>query len=109
MCEQNALHMAKHSENGSKNLSKICVKIIQNALKQSLRYVNFQKFFGEACPRTPISLLVSQSASNLFCRKKKTLEKNVEIMPSPSPKISRYATGYIHCKDIKISYRYIIY
>ena len=46
-------------------------------------------------PDPPSTFLVSQSASNLFSRKKNSLEKNVEIMP-PSFKISRYATAMVH-------------
>ena len=32
---------------------KLPLKVIQNALKWSLHYANFQKFSGVACPRTP--------------------------------------------------------
>ena len=38
----------------SKNLNKICEKIIQKALKQPLQHVNFEKFSGAACSRTPL-------------------------------------------------------
>ena len=46
----------KHSKIGAKNLNKVCRKSVQNALKWPLQYVNFQKNFGEACPRTLWSL-----------------------------------------------------
>ena len=81
MCEQNALYLAKHSELGSKNLNKICVKIIQKALKQPLQHVNFQQFSGGACSRTPLesfSFLNQQQISS--AEKKKRFEINVEIM-----------------------------
>ena len=52
MCEQNASYLVKHSDLGAKNLNKICLKIGQKVLKWPLQYVNFQKCFGAACPRT---------------------------------------------------------
>ena len=55
----------------------------------------FSKISGEAYPPDPPSpFLVSQSASNLFRRKKNALEKCENYGPlSPLFKISRYATG----------------
>ena len=98
MCEQHASHLAKHSElepnkytqNLSENYSKI-TKIAITACK-------FSKIFRRACLRTPLELfLVFQSALNLFCRKKNT-RKNVEIMPPPPFKITRYAIALsTHC------------
>ena len=37
MCKRNASYLAKHSELGSKNLNKVCLKIIEKALKQPLQ------------------------------------------------------------------------
>ena len=76
MCEQNALHLAKHSELGSKNLNKICVKIIQKAQKYPLLYANFQKFSGEACPRTLLYLYLFLNHLQICsAEKKKRLKK----------------------------------
>ena len=57
MCQQTTSYLAKHSKLESKNLNKICPKFIQKALKCSLQHVKFQKFFGEACPLTPLEPL----------------------------------------------------
>ena len=54
-------------------------------------------------PDPPRAFLASQSASNLFCRKKKkTLEKNVEMMPPPSSKIFRCATAYSSRRYVRL-------
>ena len=55
---------------GSKNSNKIFVKIIQKALI-AITACEFLKFFWRSMPPDPpTAFLVSQSASNLFCRKK---------------------------------------
>ena len=54
MHEQNASYWVKHSGLGAQNLNKICPKIVEKVLKWPLQYVNFQKFSGEACPRTSL-------------------------------------------------------
>ena len=45
---------------------KISLKIVQKALEWPLQYANFQKFFGGACPRTPLEsfLLLRLSCLN---------------------------------------------
>ena len=67
------IRIRKFEQNMRENYSK--------STKIAITVCKFSKIFRGACPRTSIFLLVSQSASDLFCRKKKTLEKNVEIMP----------------------------
>ena len=76
------INLAKHSirirvkkfkQNLPENHSK-STKIAITACKFSK---NFQ---GSMPPDPPRAFLVSQSAPNLLCRKKFTLEKNVEIM-----------------------------
>ena len=59
MCEQNASHLAKLSELGSKNLNKICLKIIEKAVKWPLHRVNFRNFPGDHAPGPPRTFLVS--------------------------------------------------
>ena len=82
MCEQNTSYVAKYAkQNLRENYSKT-TEIAVTACKIS-------KFFRENMPPyLPRAVLVSQSASNLFCQKN-TLEINVEIM-AHSFKISRY-------------------
>ena len=64
-------YLVKHSESGSKNLNKICLRIIQKALQIAITACKFSKFFRESMPPDPPrAFLVSQSFSNLFCRKK---------------------------------------
>ena len=71
MCEQNASYLAKHSELGSKTLNKIYLKITQKALLIAIAACKFPKNFPGSMPPDPLSFfLVSQSASNLYCRKK---------------------------------------
>ena len=50
----------------SKTLSKICLKIVQKALKWPSRYANFQKNFGRVsyAPDPPRAFFLSQFASN---------------------------------------------
>ena len=43
-------------------------------------------------PDLPRAFLVSQSASNLICRKNNALEKMWKLCPPPPFEISRYAT-----------------
>ena len=62
-----------HSVVGSNNLNKICLN--ENYLKSNKRAITackFSKIFrGSLPPDPPRAFLVSQVASNLFCRKKK--------------------------------------
>ena len=53
-CEQSASYLVKHAKLGAKNMNKLCLKIVQKALKWPLQYANFQNFFGGAFPRFPI-------------------------------------------------------
>ena len=80
MCEQNASYLAMHTELGSKSLNKICVKIIQNALKWPLQQVNFQNFPGGVCPWTPVKPFLLLNQLQFFSAKIKITRKNVEIM-----------------------------
>ena len=64
MYEQNASYLVKHLELGAKNLNKICLKIIQKILKWPLQYVNFKKYSGEACPRTPRAFFILKMLQN---------------------------------------------
>ena len=48
----------KHSKLGAKNMNKLCLKIVRQALKWPLQYAIFQKFSGRACPRTPLELFL---------------------------------------------------
>ena len=57
------IYLVKHSGLGSKNLNKICLKIVQKVLKWLLQYVNFEKFSREACPRTFYILIMFQNIS----------------------------------------------
>ena len=75
MCEQNASYLAKHPELGSKNLNTIFLKIIQNALKYPLQHVNFQKFPGGACPRTPLELSWFLNQLQISSAEKNALKK----------------------------------
>ena len=60
-------YLAKHSE----LRFKICLKINPKALKWPLQHENFPKIFRKSMPPDPLrAFLVSQAASNLFCRKK---------------------------------------
>ena len=71
---------------GSKNSNKIFVKIIQKALI-AITACEFLKFFWRSMPPDPpTAFLVSQSASNLFCRKKYAWKKcgNYHTAPIPS-------------------------
>ena len=81
---------------GSKNLNKICLnENYSKSTKIAIKACKFSKFSrGSMPPDPPRAFLVSLSASNLFCRKKNTFEKNVEIMPPF--KIFRYATAMVH-------------
>ena len=71
MYEQNASYLLQHSELGSKNFNKIWLKFVQKVLKWPLQYVNFQKFSGGACLRTPLqpffilNMLENNSAEKL--------------------------------------------
>ena len=58
-------NLAKHSKVRVKILNKICLKIMQKALKWPFRACKF------SCLPSDRAFLVSQSASNLFCRKNK--------------------------------------
>ena len=55
MCDPNALYLVKDSESRSINSNKICLKIIQKALKKPLQQVNFQIFSGGHAPDPPFS------------------------------------------------------
>ena len=68
----------KHSlpENYSKS-TKIAISLQQ--------HVNFQKFLGGACPRTPLELSWFYQLQISSAEKKKIRWKNVEIMPPPPP------------------------
>ena len=68
---------------GSKNLNKICVKIIKT-LKQPLQQVNCQSFSRGA--RTPknFSLFLNQLQMSSAEKKKTLLKNKVKIMPPPS-------------------------
>ena len=71
MCAQNASYLAKHSESGSKNLNRFCLKIIQKAVKPAITACKFSKIFrGSMPPDRPKAFLVFQSASKQFCQKK---------------------------------------
>ena len=60
----------------SQKYDKLSLKIVEKALKWSLQYANIQKFFGVACPRTPLeSFLALKLLKNNFARKN-SLEKN---------------------------------
>ena len=81
MFQQNASYLVKHIRNTGKNLNKICLKIVEKALKQPLQNVNFQKFAGGGGgggghvsePLKPfLYLLQSNSAEK---QKRKTFEK----------------------------------
>ena len=82
MWEQNASYLAKHSELGSKNLYKICLIIIEKALKWPLKNVDFQKFSGGACPRTSLEHVTFFNQRQISFAEKNIvlpLKKNVEI------------------------------
>ena len=57
---------------------KLCLGIVQQALKWSLQYANFQKFFGKACPRTPIQSFLALKMLKINSAGKKTFEKSDE-------------------------------
>ena len=60
--------------------------------KIAITACKFLKIFRGSMPADlPRAFLASQSASNLFCRKKRTLEKMWKFWP-PTFKILRYAT-----------------
>ena len=68
-------YLAKHSKLGSKNLNKIWLKIKKKTTKIATRTCKFSNCFRGSMPLDPHrAFSVSQSSSNLFCRK-----KNVEI------------------------------
>ena len=48
LCEQNASNLVKNSKLGTKNVNKICLKIVQKALKWPSQCTNFQKYSGGA-------------------------------------------------------------
>ena len=49
-----------------------------------LEHVTLKKFFGGACPRTPLKpLFFFDPLQMSSAEKKNTLEKNVEVMPPP--------------------------
>ena len=52
LCKQSSSYLVKHSKSGTKTINKICLKIVQKALKWPPQYVNLQTFSGVACPRT---------------------------------------------------------
>ena len=81
---------------GSNNLNKICLKIIQNAPKQPLQHVNFQKFFEGACSRTPLRLSCFSISFKFVFPKKILLQKVWKLWLGPPFKISRYATIHYH-------------
>ena len=58
-----------------------------------MQHVNFQKFSGGACPRTPLEPFLFLNQLQIGSAKKNTLEKkNLEIMAPPF-KLSRYDIG----------------
>ena len=71
--------LVRFSELGAKNLNKICQKVVQKTLKWPLQYVNFQKFSGEAYPRTPLEPLLFLI---LILPKKICVKKCLNLMPS---------------------------
>ena len=78
---------------GKKFKQKICLKIVQNALKWSLQYANFQKFSGRACSQTcflSVNLLQINSAG------KDTLEKMSKFNALAPENISGYAPDMKH-------------
>ena len=48
----------------SKNLNKICVKIVQKVLEWPLQYVYFQKFSGERAPGPPTTFCILNMLQN---------------------------------------------
>ena len=91
MCEQNASYLAKHWELESKNLNTIYLKVIQKARKRALQHVNFQKFFGGACPRIPLQLFLLLNQFQISSAEKNTFEKMWKLRP-PSPLLKFLAT-----------------
>ena len=93
MYKQNGSCLVKHSELGSKNLNKICPKIVQKVLKWPLHYVNFQNFFRGACTRTPLESFSFSIYFKTIRREKLRLNIYVQIW-CPLPKnVSGYAAN----------------
>ena len=57
---------------------KLSIKIVQKALKWPLQYANFQKFFGGACPRTPLESFLALKLLKISSAEKNTLENSDE-------------------------------
>ena len=83
MCEQNASYLAKHLELGSKNLNKICLKIIEKALTQPLQRVNFRIFSGGACPRPHLEHFLFLNQLQISSAEKNAQEKMWKLCPPP--------------------------
>ena len=60
-------------------------KIFQKVLKWPLQYVNFQKFSGGTCPRTPLELFVLSICFKIILSEKNTLENNYVKIWCPLP------------------------
>ena len=102
MYELNASLLVKHSELGSKNLNKICLKIVQKVLKWPLHNVNFQNFSGGSCPRNPLSLFILNILQN-NSQGKTTLEIYVEMWCPLPENVSGYAA------DMRTFFKGLIY
>ena len=55
-------------------MNKLCLKIVQKALKWPLLYANFKNFFGGACLRTPLESFLYLSCLKLSLPEKTALE-----------------------------------
>ena len=68
---------------GAKSVNKICLKIVQKVLKWPLQYVNFQKFSGRACPRTPIKPFLFSILFKMILPEKNMLENMANLGAPP--------------------------
>ena len=103
MYEQNASCLVKHSELGAKNFNKIRPKIVKQVLKWPLQHVNFQKFSGGACPRTPLEPFLFSICIKITLPKKTTLGIYVKMWCPLPEKNSEYAA------DMKTFFKGLIY
>ena len=93
MCEQNASYLAKHSKLGS-NIQKNLPENYTKSTKIAITAWKFLKFFGRACPRTPLEPFLFLNQLQITYAEKIRLKSNMEIIAPPPFKISRCATGF---------------